>query len=216
MTTLALAQAGDQREYVDSGRRFRFSYPAEFGAPSPGTDDGFQDRVAAIRFSVFSSGIGGEVALTSGFPVVDIQAAGGLYNSITLQIFPEPMRRLIVQALTPLSATSFCQQIAQEQHLDPQVAALAGLTTQQKSLIASTDRMRNVSPRVLHCLVDGTTVTFDKEVASQPGGPRQHVYGAIRFLESPYATFQVVRAGPAPGSSVLNQMASLVKSWSRL
>ena len=216
MTMLALAQAGDQREYVDSGRRFRFSYPAEFGAPSPGTDDGFQDRVAAIRFSVFSSGIGGEVALTSGFPVVDIQAAGGLYNSITLQIFPEPMRRLIVQALTPLSATNFCQQIAQEQHLDPQVAALAGLTTQQKSLIASTDRMRNVSPRVLHCLVDGTTVTFDKEVASQPGGPRQHVYGAIRFLESPYATFQVVRAGPAPGSSVLNQMASLVKSWSRL
>ena len=143
MTTLAFAQAGDQREYVDPGRRFRFSYPAEFGAPSPGTDDGFQDRVAAIRFSVFSSGIGGEVALTSGFPVVDIQAAGGLYNSITLQIFPEPMRRLIVQALTPLSATNFCQQIAQEQHLDPQVAALAGLTTQQKSLIASTDRMRN-------------------------------------------------------------------------
>jgi len=215
MLTLAFAQGGDQREYVDPGRRFRFSYPAEFGAPSPGTNDGFNDRVAAIRFAAFSSGIGGEVALTRGFPVVDIQAAGGLYDSITLEVFPEPMRRLIVQALTPLSVTNFCQLIAQEQHLDPQIAPLAGLTAQQKSAIASTDRMRNVGPRVLSCVVDGTTVTFDKEVAFQPGGPRQHVYGAIRFLDSPYATFQVVRAGSGPGVSVLSQMTSLVKSWSR-
>jgi len=29
-------------------------------------------------------------------PVVDIQAAGGLYDLITLEIFPEPMRRRIV------------------------------------------------------------------------------------------------------------------------
>ena len=143
--TLAVARAEIGVEYVDPGRRFRFSYPAEFGAPSPGTNDGFQDRVAAIRFAVFSSGIGGEAALTRGFPVVDIQAAGGLYDAITLEIFPESMRRLIVQALTPLSATNFCQQIAQEQHLDPQAVALAGLTAQQKLVIASTDRMRNVS-----------------------------------------------------------------------
>src|SRR6185295_2621901 len=95
-----------------------------------------------------------------GFPVVDIQAAGGLYNSITLQIFPEPMRRVIVRALTPLSVTNFCRQIAQEQHLDPQAAALADLTAQQRSVVAATDRMRNVSPRVLQCVVDGTTVTF--------------------------------------------------------
>src|SRR6476659_580355 len=122
---LAVARAEVGAEYVDTGRRFRFSYPAEFGAPSPGTDDGFEDRVAAIRFAVFSSGIGGEAALTRGFPVIAIQAAGGLYNAITLYIFPEPMRRLIVQALTPLSVANFCQQIAQEQHLDPEVAALA-------------------------------------------------------------------------------------------
>jgi hypothetical protein len=216
MLTLAVARAEISAEYVDSGRRFRFSYPAEFGAPSPGTNDGFQDRVAAIRFAVFSSGIGGEAALTRGFPVVDIQAAGGLYDAITLEIFPESMRRLIVQALTPLSVTNFCQQIAQEQHLAPQVAAFAGLTAQQKLAIASTDRIRNVRPRVLRCVVDGTTVTFDKEVDSQPGGPRQHVYGAIRFLEGPYATFQIVCAGSAPRVDVLSQMAALVKSWSRL
>ena len=216
MMTLAVARAEIIAEYVDSGSRFRFSYPAEFGAPSPGTNDGFQDRVAAIRFAVFSSGIGGEAALTRGFPVVDIQAAGGLYDAITLEIFPESMRRQIVQALTPLSVANFCQQIAQEQHLDPQAAALAGLTAQQKQVIASTDRMRNVRPRVLRCVVDGTTVTFDKEVASQPGGPRQHVYGAVRFLEAPYATFQIVRAGPAPALDVLSQMAALVRSWIRL
>jgi hypothetical protein len=216
MMTLAFAQAGSQREYVDPGRRFRLSYPAEFGAPSPGTNDGFADRVAAIRFAAFSAGIGGEAALTRGLPVVDIQAAGGLYDPITLEVFPEPTRRLIVQALTPLNVTNFCQQIALEQHLDPQVEALAGLTAQQKSAIAATDRMRNVSPRVLQCVVDGTTVTFDKEVAFQPGGPRQHVYGAIRFLEGPYATFQIVCAGPAPRSAVLSQLAAVVKSWSRL
>ena len=113
--------------------------------------------MAAIRFTVFSSsGIGGEVALTRGFPVVDIQAVGGLYDAITLEIFPKPMRQLIVQALAPLSATNFCQQIAQVQHLDPQVEVLARLTAQQKSVIAATDRMRNASPRVLQCVVDGT------------------------------------------------------------
>jgi hypothetical protein len=217
MVTLAFVQAESQREYVDPGRRFRFSYPAAFGAPSSGTNDGFEDRVAAIRFAAFSaSGIGGEAALTRGFPVVDIQAAGGLYDAITLEIFPQPMRRQIVQALIPLSVANFCQQIAQEQHLDPQVAAFERLTAQQKSVIAATDRMRNASPRVLQCVVDGTIVTFDKEVAFQPDGPRQHVYGAIRFLEGPYATFQIVRAGPAPGSAILSQMAALVKSWSRV
>ena len=89
MMTLTFAQAENQREYVDPGRRFRFSYPAEFGAPSRGTNDGFEDRLAAIRFATFPSGIGGEAALTRGLPVVDFQAAGGLYDPITLEIFPE-------------------------------------------------------------------------------------------------------------------------------
>jgi hypothetical protein len=212
-TLAALAQAGSQREYVDPRGRFRFSYPAAFGAPSPGTNDGFEDRVAAVRFTAFSSGIGGEAALTRGFPLVDIQAAGGLYDAITLEIFPDPLRRQVVQALPPLDVANFCQQIAREQHLNPQDAALARLTDQQKSAVASADRMRNVSPRVLQCVVDGTTVTFNKEVAFQPGGPRQHVYGAIRFLESPYATFQIIRGGPPPGAGVIDQMTALVKSW---
>src|SRR5262245_11012203 len=57
IVTIVLVQAQDQHEYVDPARRFRFMYPSEFGTTVPGTNDGFQDRVAAIRFSVFSNGI---------------------------------------------------------------------------------------------------------------------------------------------------------------
>ena len=214
LALLVLAQGEPQREYADPDRRFRFSYPASFGEPSPGTNDGVGDRVAAIRFSVFSSGIiGGEAALTRGFPLIDLQAAGGLYDAIALEAFPDAMRRAIVGALQPLSTTNFCNQFAVEQHLDPQAAVLATLTVQQRSAIASLDRMRNVSPRVLRCVVEGSTVVFDKEAAFVPGGPRQHVYGAVRFLEAPYSTFQIVRAGPAPDASVLNQMTAVVRSW---
>jgi hypothetical protein len=215
LATLVLAQGEPQREYADPARRFRFSYPASFGEPSPGTNDGFGDRIAAVRFSVFSSGIGGEAALTTGFPVIDLQAAGGLYDAIMLEVFPEAIRRQIVGALQPLSASNFCNQIAVEQHLDPQAAVFAMLTARQRSAIASVDRTRHVSPRVLRCVVEGSTVTFDKEAAFAPGGPRQHVYGAVRFLEAPYSTFQIVRAGPPPDASVLDQMTTLVRSWAR-
>lgn len=215
LVSLALTQAGGQLEYVDAARGFSFSYPAAYGAPSPGTNDGFEDRVAAIRFSVFSSGLGGEAALTRGAPTADLQAVGGLYDAIALEIFPEPVRRLIVEALPQLSAANFCQQLALEQHLDPQTETLSRLTAQQKAAIAATDRMRNVNPRVVHCVVSGAAVTFDKEAAFQPGSPRQHVYGAIRFLDPPYTTFQIVRAGPAPDPAVLDEMTAVVRSWSR-
>lgn len=209
-----IAQAGNLREYVDPANRFRFSYPADFGSTSRGTDDGFGDRAAAIHFATFSAdGIGGEAVLTRGGPVVDIQALGGLYDAITLQIFPDAIRRMIVQNLPRLTPGNVCQQLAQEQHLDPQLPAFAALTAQQKSAIASTDRMRNVSPRVSRCDVNGSTVTFDKEVTTQPGGTRQHVYGAIRFLDGSYSTFQIVRAGSAPRAATLDQMTGLVASW---
>jgi hypothetical protein len=214
---IALAQADARVEFSDARRGFRFLYPAAFGVTSPGTDDGFGDRVAAIRFAVFSSqSVGGEAALTRGFAVVDIQAAGGLYDPLSLDAFPPALRAQIVQALRPLSVESFCQLIAQDQHLDPRAPALAALTEPQRSAIASMDRIRNIDPRVIRCDVDGRTVTFDKEAAFQPGFPRQHVYGAVRFLEAPYSTFQIVRAGPAPTAAVLAQMTALVNSWSRM
>ena len=45
LAMLGLAQGEPQREYADPARRFRFSYPASFGEPSPGTNDGFGDRL---------------------------------------------------------------------------------------------------------------------------------------------------------------------------
>ncbi|NOT26759.1 MAG: hypothetical protein HOP16_11720 [Acidobacteria bacterium] len=214
---LLLAQGDGQRDYVDPARRFRFSYPASFGAPSTGTNDGFEDRVAAVRFATFSSsGIGGEAALTRGFPLIDLEAVGGLYDAIALEIFPAALRRQIVSALVPLTPTNFCGLLAQERHLDPASSALTGLTAQQRAAVASVDHMRHVGPRVVRCVVDGDTVTFDKEAGLQPGGPRQHVYGAVRFLGAPYSTFQIVRAGSAPDDEALNQMTAVVRSWSPL
>src|SRR5436853_7658332 len=82
--------------YHDPQNRFTFSYPASFGATSPGTNNGFGDRVASIRFSAFSSGVrrgevvlGGEATLTRGFPMVDLQVAGGLYDALTVEVFPK-------------------------------------------------------------------------------------------------------------------------------
>ncbi len=147
--------------------------------------------------------------------MIDLQAVGGLYDAIALEVFPEAIRRQILGALQPLSATNFCNQVAMDQHLDPQAAVFATLTAQQRSAIAAVDRTRNVSPRVLRCVVEGATVTFDKEAAFAPEGPRQHVYGAVRFLEAPYSTFQIIRAGPAPDASLLNQITTVVTSWAR-
>jgi len=210
---LLLVQPDAMTEYVDAQGRFRFAYPASFGTASPGTNDGFGDRVAAIRFAVFSAGLGGEAVVTRGFPLVDLQAVGGLYDSITLEIFPEPVRSLVLGTLTPLSAGNFCQQLATEQHLDPTDSALASLTPQQRDAAAEIDRMRRGSLRVLRCTRDGDTVTFDEEVTFQPGSPRQRVYGAIRFLDGAYSSFQIVRAGAAPDPRLLDQMTTLVDSW---
>ena len=206
-----------QREYVDVQRGFRFSYPSAFGETSPGTNDGFGDRAAAVRFSVFSTAaIGGEAALTRGFPFVDIQAVGGLYDSIALEVFPDPIRAAIIKLLPRLTTSNFCQLLAQERRLDPDQPAFSSLTPAQRAAIAGIDRTRSVNPRVLRCDVQGATVTFDKEASFQEGTPRQRVYGAVRFLQAPYSTFQIVRAGQPPDAALLDQMEAVVQSWAPL
>jgi len=221
LTTAVAAQTPLDRQYIDPRGRFQFSYPASFGAISPGTDDGFDDRVAAIRFENFSSGVsrtgalptlGGEAVVTRGFPLIDIQAAGGLYDAVTLQIFPAAMRAAIVGALPPLRAETFCAAIGREQHLDPSSPALLSMTPQQRATVPQVDAMRHTNPRVLQCTADGDTVTFDEEV-SAPGGPRLRVYGAVRFLAGEYSTFQLVRGGSAPDPPLLATITAVVKSW---
>jgi len=219
--TACMAQSGGQLVYEDSQNRFTFSYPAGFGTLSPGTNSGFGDRLAAIRFARFSTGLqsgapvwGGEAALTRGFPLLDLRAAGGLYDEITLEIFPKPVRDLILKTLEPLTASNFCAAIARERHVNPASAAFASLALRQREALGNVDQMGNIDPKIVSCQLEGETIRFDKEVAFQAGGPRNHVYGAVRFLRAPYSTFQLIRGtGMAPSAALLDQITEVVKSW---
>ena len=211
---LGLAQAGvDLSVYRDPERRFSFSYPAAFGTVTRGTNDGFGYRAAAMRFTDLPPGLGGEVVLTRGFPLVDVQAVGGLYDAFTLEALPDAVRDVVLATLTRLTAASFCREAAREEHLDLEREPFAALPPQQKQAIRSLDRMRGVSPVLLRCESEGDTVTFHKVARFQHGGPPQDVFGAIRFLDGTYSSFQFIRGGAAPSPGDLEAMAALVRSW---
>ena len=199
--------------YQDPARRFTFSYPSTFGSPMAGTNDGFGDRVAAVRFSTFPAMYGGEAVLTGGFPLIDLQAVGGLYDSLTLEILPAPLRGLVLAQLPRLTAANFCATLGQSQHLDPGLPAFASLPPQQRQAIGVADVMRNANPRVVECRVVEDTVSFDKERAFQPGSPTQHVYGTVRFLGGSYSTFQLIAGGAAPDRQTLTAIERLVASF---
>ena len=200
-----------------------FSYPPAFGTPSQGTNNGFGDRVAAVRFSEFSSGmqngkivLGGEVVLTKGFILVDIQALGGLYDSIALEVFPDTLRNNILSNLPVLATTNFCGELAKEQHIDLNKSVFASLSQQQKDAIVSMDKTRNINPKIISCDVVGDTVTFHKEATFEAGQAkaRQNIYGAIRFLKSPFSSFQIIRATvETPTQEMLSNITSVVKSF---
>jgi hypothetical protein len=118
--SIALAQSSPEgtRTYQDPQSRFQFTFPNVFGSPSPGTYNGFRNRTAAIRFTEFSSGVHagriilrGEAVLTVGRPQLDLQAAGGLYDPTTFQIFPARTATVVQNALPILTASSLCDAI---------------------------------------------------------------------------------------------------------
>ena len=209
-------------KYIDAQNRFSFSYPPTFGKPSQGSNNGFGDRVVAVRFSDFSSGVqngkivlGGEAALTKGFVVVDVQALGGLYDSIALEIFPDTLRNNIIANLPTLTTANFCGELSKEQHIDLKKPVFASLSQQQKDAIINMDKTRNINPQVIRCDVTGDTVTFHKEVTFEAGQvkSRQNIYGAIRFLKSPFSSFQLIRAiVEKPSQEELGTMTSVVNS----
>jgi hypothetical protein len=220
---LAMPQSSPEtaRTYQDPQHRFQFSYPEVFGTPSPGSDNEFRSRTAAIRFSKFSSGVhagriilGGEAVLTAGPLQLDLQTAGGLYDPMTLQIFPARIATVVQNALPALTLANLCDALGREHHLDPADRGLSTLTAQQRGAIPKIDRMGNVAPKVLHCEILAGTVTFDKESAFDPAGPDRHIYGAIRFLRPRYSSFQLIRGSPeAPSMALLEQMTAVVNSW---
>jgi len=209
------------RTYQDPMARFEFSYPSDFGTPSVGTDNGFRNRTAAIRFSEFSAGVrigrvilGGEAVLTSGNLQLDIQAAGGLYDEITLGVFPEKTAALIRNALPVLTPALLCDALSRPLHLDAQDPRLSALSAQEKAVLPDADNMGNIAPKVLLCQVSGDTITFDKESSRAVAGPPRHVYGAVRFLPPPYSSFQLIRGtAEAPSQALLDQITAVVNSW---
>ena len=204
----------EQLEHRDRGGRFAFSYPARMGSTSIGTNDGFENRVAAIRFSVFSGdGIGGEAVLTQGPVLLDVQAAGGLYDAIAGEALPADLKRVVESVLSPLGIGNLCQHIGSEQHIDVNGTALASLIPAHRQALVDLDRMGNISPVVLQCAARGEIVTFDKEAAVVPSGPRRRIYGAVRFLTGRYSSFQLIRAGGAIAPETLNEMQAVVASW---
>jgi hypothetical protein len=212
-TALVLLQQSSTTVYRDPGGRFTFSYPSSYGSIGPGTDDAFLDRVAVFHFASFPARYGGEPALTRGFPLIDLQALGGLYDGLTLQIFPEPLRTRVVSQLPRLTLTNFCAALAEPRHLDPALPVFSSLTQPQRDAISSTDVMRNASPHVIECRTKGDMITFDKERAFGPGYPLQHVYGTVRFLTGTYATFQLIAGGDSPLPPVRQTIEDLVASF---
>ena len=214
----SLFASAQTRAYQDPQKRFEFAFPAAFGTTSVGTDSGFRDRVAAIRFSEFSAGVhagkiilGGEAALTKGSPQVDLQAAGGLYDEITMGVFPEPAAAVVRSVLPRLTAANFCDAIARERHANPADPPFSTFTPPQKVALEQVDRMGNSPPKVLRCSVLGETVTFEKQAGTR------YVYGAVRFLPPPYSSFQLIRGGmDAPAGDMVRQITDLVNSWREL
>jgi hypothetical protein len=210
---LMVLQPPTMRLYRDPAGRFTFSYPSSFGSTSTGTNDGFQDRVAAVGFSTFPARFKGEAVLTRGFPLFDLQAVGGLYDGLTLEIFPAALRALVVRQLPRLSATNLCEALERPRHLDPNLAEFASLPPPQRESISQVDVMRNANPRLVECRTDGDVVVFDKQRSFRDGDPVQHVYGAVRFLPAPFSTFQVIAGGDPPRGAILTALADLVTSF---
>ncbi len=201
-------------QYRDPAGRFAFDYPASYGAAETGADNGFGGRVAALRFSTFSSrGVSGEAVLVRGTPFISALSLGGLYDDIASGTLPDSVKAALAKELTPISAANFCERLRAERHIDVNAAALAALPDRQREALARLDAFGHVEPRVVACEARDGIVTFQKDAAMAAGGPRRHTHGAIRFLSGPYSAFFVVRAGALADASTLKEMTDLVASW---
>jgi hypothetical protein len=207
-----LAQRAAPGDYRDPQGQFRFTYPQTYGVVSPGTNDGFQGR-RSVRFSSFPAVLGGELVLTRGVPFVDLQAVGGLYDSIALEVFPDPLRRRVVAQLPRLNAQTFCDALGRATHLDIDSPALASLTPVERTAIRNVDLLRSIDPKVARCAIADGLIVFDRETAFQAGAPRQHIFGAIRFLETgDVSSVQLVAGDTSPRVGVLDEIAAIVRS----
>ena len=208
-----MAQRATLVEHRDPRGRFRFSHPKTYGAVTTGTNDGFQGRHAAVRFAAFPATLGGELVVTRGFPFVDIQAVGGLYDSIALEVFPEALRRRVVSQLPRLNAKTFCDALSKAEHLDTSVITLPGFSSDERASVRRIDLLRSIDPKVLRCETQQNVMLFVRETTFDTGGPRQQIFGAIRFLDGDISSVQLVAgAATPPRAGLVEEMAAVVRS----
>jgi hypothetical protein len=201
-TAARTPQAAVWRTYVDPRARFTFEYPAAFGEPRPGTDDGFAGRTA-----VWFPMLGADAVLTRGPIEIDRQALGGLYDEIALQILPAAEEAELRRRRAPVTAADFCTLLGASDH----TSAMTGLSDPLRLGARSVDALQNGDPHLNVCAAEGRTIRFDKD--ADAGGRRRHVFGAIRFLDGTYSSFQIVGTSEgAPEASTLAAMQRLVES----
>ena len=209
--TSPVAQPVPLTEHRDAQGRFRFTYPRSYGATSPGTNDGFNGRLS-IRFASFPAPLGGELVLTRGFPYVDIQAVGGLYDSIALEVFPDALRQRVIAQLPRLTTQNFCNALGRATHLDVDSPALASLTPAQRAAIRRLDLVGSIDAKVARCEAVNGVIAFHRVVRFQEGAPNQHIFGAIRFLDGDYSSVQLVAGGATMPAGLLDEMTAIVRS----
>lgn len=209
----------DWEIYTDTQNRFSFSYPSYFGIASSEEADIGLEEIASVKFSDFSYGsqedkiiLGGLAVLREGFIFVDQQALGGLYDPFSQGIFDEEDLNIILENIPTLTAENFCDELSKASHIDLNKSPFSSLSQQLRDGIVGVDQMRNFDPKVISCSVSDDTVTFYKE-GGQEFGPVNHIYGAIRFLESPFSSFQIIRIAEEPTQEILDDITSVVKSF---
>jgi hypothetical protein len=203
---LLAAQSG-WATYTDPRGQFTFRYPAEWGQPSEGSDAGFEERVATVRFAAVNA----DVVLNRGVVRLDHQAAGGLYDHFSLQALPLRTRPQIEAALPRLTAGTFCAQLAADH------ASTLALPVDLRAVARAVDRLQYVDPRVEVCESSGEVIRFSRTaaVSDAAGAPRPYVYGAVRFLSGSNGSFQIVaRSAQAPPAAALDAMRRVVESFS--
>jgi hypothetical protein len=85
-------------------------------------------------------------------------------------------------------------------------------TADQRAAIRRVDQIRSIRPVVVRCELRDGVIAFDRETSFQEGAPRQHIFGAIRFLDGPTSSVQLVAGAPVPRAGVIDEIVALVRS----